>query len=251
MMVNMASPLVNIARAAIKDAILNLSEKELEEATHILEGYINGQVNYAIIAQVFMAKYGNTSPVDKIRDILTVKEEPLPTRPQYAHDVGLRKKTQQWTHIEDMRLLAGLHRFGMENWTLVAQFVGNGRSRSQCSQRWLRGLDPRISRNHWTREEEEKLLKLVEKLGDKSWIRVASEMGNRSDVQCRYRYLQIQKEAKTDVKSVVAPEPAQQSIANSSSSMCQQDPLSFDDAMQLDFDDTGGLFANVERYLTE
>jgi hypothetical protein len=50
----------------------------------------------------------------------------------------------------------------------VARYVGNNRTRSQCSQRWQRGLDPRISRSRWTPEDEARLIGLVEKYGEKS-----------------------------------------------------------------------------------
>jgi hypothetical protein len=36
------------------------------------------------------------------------------------------------------------------------------------------------------------LIKLVAIHGLKSWVKVSVELGNRSDIQCRYQYLQIQ-----------------------------------------------------------
>ena len=105
---------------------------------------------------------------------------------------GTRKKTRSWTQAEDRRLIAGIHKFGVDNWANVAAFIGNGRTRAQCSQRWNRGLDPRISKDQWTKEEDEKLINLVRLKGTQGWTVIASEMGNRSDVQCRYHYKQIQ-----------------------------------------------------------
>jgi hypothetical protein len=102
-----------------------------------------------------------------------------------------RKRTRSWTDYENQRLLAGIHRFGTDDWLSVATFVGNGRTRSQCSQRWVRGLDPRISKERWSRDEEEMLDRLVVKYGTKSWTKIASEIGNRSDVQCRYHFNQM------------------------------------------------------------
>jgi hypothetical protein len=40
-------------------------------------------------------------------------------------------------------------------------------------------------------EEDTRLRELVARHGEKSWIRIASEMGNRSDIQCRYRFKQL------------------------------------------------------------
>jgi hypothetical protein len=99
-----------------------------------------------------------------------------------------------WTAYEDQRLLAGIHRFGLEEWEVVSRFVGNGRTKAQCSQRWSRGLDPKICKRTWSRDDDDRLIGLVALYGEKSWTRVASELGNRCDVQCRYRYKQLQKD---------------------------------------------------------
>jgi hypothetical protein len=49
-------------------------------------------------------------------------------------------------------------------------------------------IDPKIDKSNWSEEEEQKLIRLVSEHGDKSWTRIAAEMGSRSDVQCRFRY---------------------------------------------------------------
>lgn len=108
--------------------------------------------------------------------------------------ISNRRKSHCWTPSEDERLLAGVHRYGIDNWSSVALFVGNSRTRSQCSQRWSRGIDPRLSKNLWTHEEETMLIQLVTVYGNKSWTQIANKLGNRSDVQCRYHYKQIHRE---------------------------------------------------------
>jgi hypothetical protein len=138
--------------------------------------------------------------------VLDVPDEPLAPIPD-ALDGLSRKKTQPWTAIEDNRLLAAIHRYGTDDWRLVASFVGSNRSRGQCSQRWFRGLDPRISRGRWTEDEEVELLRLVREHGDRSWIRISNALGNRSDVQCRYRYLQIQR---THISKTPSPDVSPQ-----------------------------------------
>jgi hypothetical protein len=92
-------------------------------------------------------------------------------------------------------------------WSAVAQFVGNGRTRSQCSQRWIRVLDPRIYKQQWTAGEEDLLITLVAKYGQRSWMQVSAEIKTRSDVQCRYHYLQLHKYKRT--RQPVPEEPAQ------------------------------------------
>jgi hypothetical protein len=78
----------------------------------------------------------------------------------------------------------------------VSAFVGGGRSRAQCSQRWVRGLDPRISKGQWSAQQEERLVEIVRTRGSHMWSQIAAELGNRSDVQCRYHFFQMYREGR-------------------------------------------------------
>ena len=127
---------------------------------------------------------------------MNISEIPLRQICQYPIETQsflLNKKTRPWSEYEDMRLIAGILRYGLESWGTIANFVGNSRTKAQCCQRWTRGLDPRISKVSWTKEEDEKLMCMISKWGSKKWTKIASEMGNRSDVQCRYRFKQLQR----------------------------------------------------------
>ncbi|OHT08899.1 hypothetical protein TRFO_22383 [Tritrichomonas foetus] len=152
------------------------------------------------LVSVLQRRIGNLQPLEKIEAILAVPDIPLGNANENSSNIRdlstMRKKTRPWSQIEDMRLLLGVHRNGLENWIQVAKFVGNGRTRAQCAQRWFRGLDPRISKDQWSQDEESKLLNLLVENKGKGWTFVAAHMGNRSDVQCRYHFLQMQKEGK-------------------------------------------------------
>jgi hypothetical protein len=130
-----------------------------------------------------------------------------------------RKKPRPWSMFEDIRLLAGIHRFGLDNWGSVAQFVGTNRTRAQCAQRCVRGLDPRISKDQWSPEDEEHLLLLVREKGTRIWSQIASAMGNRSDVQCRYHFFQMHRDGKlpADLVGLIAQEKAMQDGPNEGS----------------------------------
>lgn len=104
-----------------------------------------------------------------------------------------RRKTKVWTLEEDQRLLAAIDQYGTDNWKLIAKMVGNGRNRSQCSQRWLRGLNPTLRKEPWSSDEDERLLKAVRQYGARGWTKIGEVVGNRCDVQCRYRFLQLQR----------------------------------------------------------
>jgi hypothetical protein len=137
---------------------------------------------------------GTKEPAQRLIAVLSIGADPIPYSGKEPPQLGIsRQKARNWTEYEDQRLIAGIRRHGIENWNLVSTFVGNGRTRSQCSQRWNRGLNPLIFKGPWTYRDEADLVTLVGQYGEKSWRRVATEIGNRSDVQCRYHFRQMQK----------------------------------------------------------
>jgi Asp-tRNA(Asn)/Glu-tRNA(Gln) amidotransferase A subunit family amidase len=57
-------------------------------------------------------------------------------------------------------------------------------------------LNPRISKSRWTHQEDQKLMELFKGRNDHSWAKIAAALGNRTDVQVRYRYRKLLKMAK-------------------------------------------------------
>ena len=187
------------------EAILDVGMMYFEESTNntppqitamaqtIILAFLQKRISFEEASMQMISIVGNASCIEKINTIMNVPEEPIPTQ-QVIADNPLRQKSRPWTTTEDLRLLAGIYKFGLESWNPIALFVGNGRTRSQCSQRWVRGLNPKISKCAWNTEEEKRLMQLVALYGDKSWTKISAELGNRSDVQCRYRYQQLIKD---------------------------------------------------------
>lgn len=233
------SPLVDVAMSYVSDVNPELNPDILEHIRMLFDGYINETVTYEKISYELNKHIDNLTPLEKICSILSIPLVPQPTSSPIQQTINIstkiddngrhrsnsynsnlngkdfspsttptgksRKKTRSWTEDEDQRLLMGVHLHGLENWTLVAQFVGNNRTRSMCSQRWIRVLDPKISKNHWTEEEDQQLLQLIQLYGEKSWMKISSKLGNRSDVQCRYHYRQLQRESKDTSDSSPSP----------------------------------------------
>lgn len=153
--------------------------------------------------------------ISRMIDIVNcVNEEPPRAPEQEEYGFERRRKTRGWTIAEDNRLIMAVNEFSIVNLAAIAAFVGSGRSRSQCSQRWIRVLDPKLSKMPWKSEEDDMLLSLCKSYGTKSWMKIATQMGNRSDVQCRYRYTQLTKDQKNKVKILKKPESFQNSNYN-------------------------------------
>jgi hypothetical protein len=172
---------------------------QLTELRHIVDHYLNGVLPYERASFIFIDKIHTDLPLQRISSILNVPRMPIhprhdpPALPSTA-TLFSRTKNHPWTTYEDQRLLYALHIHGVGEWGEVSAFVGNGRTRAQCSQRWFRGLDPGISRVLWTPEEEEKLFNLVRAHGERAWMKIAGELGNRSDSQCRYHFHRMMKD---------------------------------------------------------
>jgi hypothetical protein len=189
------SVLVQVGLSYILDHDEHVSRENLQLLSDALTKFVDGTGSLPQTADIFRATLGSSKPFDRVVSIVQTTENPIPDFSGLAQQKhSPRKITRSWTEYENQRLIAGICRYGTDNWLAVAAFVGNGRTRAQCAQRWIRGLDPRISKDRWTAESEGRLQELVERFGTKSWSRIASEMGNRSDVQCRYHYYQMNQE---------------------------------------------------------
>lgn len=155
--------------------------------------------NYWAAAKVFGDILQCQRPLDYLRSVLSVPDTPIPPlQPGHALLASKSQLRRPWSEYEDMRLMAGIYKYGLVDFHLVAKFVGNGRSQWQCRQRWTRGIDPSISKEKWTDAEDKELLEAVKCFGAKQWKKVATRLPNRSDVQCRYRYLLLTKRTSSD-----------------------------------------------------
>lgn len=188
------SPIMLLANSYILDQCRDISEKVLKQLEETVGAWLRGELNSLTAHRIFTVAIGSAKPLERLNMIMSVPEYPIPETGMAFDDPQgffLRKRTRPWSDYEDMRLIAGIHKFGLDAWGSVARFVGNSRTKAQCCQRWTRGLDPRLSKIQWTKEEDEKLMDLIARYGPKSWTKIAAEFGNRCDVQCRYRFKQI------------------------------------------------------------
>ncbi|XP_013856052.1 myb-related protein B, partial [Austrofundulus limnaeus] len=93
----------------------------------------------------------------------------------------------KWTQEEDDLLKVLVQKLGRDNWKHIASFLPN-HTEQQCHHRWFKILDPGLIKGPWTKEEDEKVIELVNLYGNKQWAMVARHLKGRLGKQCRERW---------------------------------------------------------------
>lgn len=187
--------------------------------TEAVKSYVLGKTNFDFVSTFCESTTGTSEPIKRLKKIIdscTRSASSTPKNPLPG------KKTRPWTQVEDNRLLAGILKFGEDNWAQISKFVGNGRTRPQCAQRFFRALDPKISKETWSDEEDKRLLELIKEYGEKKWTQIGDILGNRTDVQCRYRYKQLQRKMVGSTKSGHQSVTAAKSLLYAMNSLAEQ-----------------------------
>jgi hypothetical protein len=100
------------------------------------------------------------------------------------------KTAGQWNGEEDAKLIDAVKKHG-KKWVAIATLVP-GRTDIQCRQRWTQTLDPSNGKNkgRWKPDEDTKLIEAVKKHA-KNWVAVATLVPGRTDLQCRFRWVNM------------------------------------------------------------
>lgn len=116
--------------------------------------------------------------------------ENLPrARPSQGRTSGpTRRSTKgQWTPEEDEVLRQAVQRFKGKNWKKIAECFKD-RTDVQCLHRWQKVLNPDLVKGPWSKEEDERIIELVNKYGPKKWSTIAQHLPGRIGKQCRERW---------------------------------------------------------------
>ncbi|XP_067338721.1 transcriptional activator Myb isoform X1 [Channa argus] len=129
------------------------------------------------------------------RNSVYSSEEDEEETEMYEHDYdGSLAKTgkrhlgkTRWTREEDEKLKKLVEVHGSEDWKLIASLLTN-RTDVQCQHRWQKVLNPELIKGPWTKEEDQRVIELVQKYGAKRWSVIAKHLKGRIGKQCRERW---------------------------------------------------------------
>lgn len=84
-------------------------------------------------------------------------------------------KKGPWSAKEDAILIDYVKKYGQGNWNAVQKHSGLARCGKSCRLRWANHLRPDLKKGAFTKEEENRILELHVKMGNK-WARMAAEV---------------------------------------------------------------------------
>lgn len=106
---------------------------------------------------------------------------------RWMKGINPKIKREKWTFEEDLKIGLALTKiYGHKKWSKVANHLED-RTDIQCRERWCNILDPSLEEVEWNQDEDDKLLNLYKKIGNK-WSLIAKEFGNRTDNTCWRRW---------------------------------------------------------------
>ncbi|GFS32418.1 myb domain protein 3r-5 [Actinidia rufa] len=110
-------------------------------------------------------------------------------RTERLRTTGPTRRSSQagWTEEEDNLLSEVVKKYNGRNWKKIAACIP-GRTDVQCLHRWQKVLNPELVKGPWTKEEDDRIIELVEKYGCKKWSFIAKFLPGRIGKQCRERW---------------------------------------------------------------
>ncbi|KAI3445192.1 hypothetical protein Pfo_001857 [Paulownia fortunei] len=93
---------------------------------------------------------------------------------------GVVLKKGPWTSAEDAILVEYVKKHGEGNWNAVQKHSGLSRCGKSCRLRWANHLRPNLKKGAFTSEEEQLIIELHAKMGNK-WARMAAHLPGRTD----------------------------------------------------------------------
>jgi len=109
-----------------------------------------------------------------------------PTRSTRLASTGNGIVKGPWYYEEDQILLKAIAENSEAKWSELATFLP-GRTGKQCRERWHNQLNPAISKEPWTEEEDRIILREYAQCGPR-WADIAAELRGRTDNAVKNRW---------------------------------------------------------------
>lgn len=94
----------------------------------------------------------------------------------------------KWTKLQDGQLRNLVFKLKEPiDWHPIAKKIV-GKTDTQCMNRWMNVLNPKLRKGAWRKEEDNRVVELVKKYGAKKWSFIASHLEGRVGKQCRERW---------------------------------------------------------------
>ncbi|XP_047096129.1 transcription factor MYB4-like [Lolium rigidum] len=115
---------------------------------------------------------------------------------------GLRRGT--WSPEEDQVLADYIAQHGHPNWRALPRHAGLLRCGKSCRLRWINYLRPDIKRGNFTADEEDRIIRLHQSLGNR-WSAIAAQLPGRTDNEIKnVWHTNLKKRVEDDQKGTAA-----------------------------------------------
>nr|XP_043606425.1 transcription factor MYB10-like [Erigeron canadensis] len=129
-------------------------------------------------------------------------------------------KRGAWSEDEDNKLRSYIAIYGHSNWRELPKLAGLSRCGKSCRLRWMNYLRPNVKHGNFTKEEEDIIVALHNKYGNK-WSTMASRLPGRSDNEIKnYWHTHLKNRVQKDQKTTVMIKNEQVITSSSSPETC-------------------------------
>ncbi|XP_064867510.1 snRNA-activating protein complex subunit 4-like [Oncorhynchus nerka] len=173
--------------------------REAEDIKSFWQNYLHPSINKASwkedeieMLKKVAVKYGHHN-WDQIADKLGTNRTAFMCLQTYQRYICTDFKRRMWCGVEDDILRELVEKMRIGNYipyTQISYFM-EGRDSCQLMYRWTQVLDPTLTKGHWSKEEDEMLLRAVAKHGAGNWWKMRQDVPGRNDSQCRDRYVDV------------------------------------------------------------